>query len=110
MEAKLTNSLDLCKIKKLTPVIQNWITDVILKTDNSIRKKAYNSPGLSSSLPGDDKITIFKDRAKENDKIKQTKGRIFPNPPFHHHENHKKNKKAILPLTFYRRRKLCRRR
>lgn len=36
MIAKLTNSLDLCKTNKLTPIIQNWITGVILKTDNSI--------------------------------------------------------------------------
>ena len=36
MAAKLTNSLDLCKTNKLTPVIQNWIAGVILKTDNSI--------------------------------------------------------------------------
>ena len=36
MIAKLTTSLDLCKTNKLTPGIQNWITGVILKTDNSI--------------------------------------------------------------------------
>ncbi len=45
MIAKLTNSLDLCKTNKLTPVIQNWITGVILKTDNSILKSASNLNG-----------------------------------------------------------------
>ena len=59
MVAKLNNSLDLCKTNKLTPIIQNWITGVILKTDNSILKTAYNSPGRSSPPPDEGISGLF---------------------------------------------------
>ena len=52
MVAKLNNSLDLCKTNKLTPIIQNWITGVILKT-------AYNSPGRSSPPPDEGISGLF---------------------------------------------------